>query len=237
MGATIRSQIRAPGQRSFWLAAAALIVVAGLLVAFRMSIQPRDLFDDRGARACNRLPRRGRPCRSTREPHPVLPAVAAAAALRSVRSRDAVFGPAGRRVLSRRRLGAHAVRLSLRPLDARRTLGGPRSALRPRGPGARRARVRDPAPREASNPGGPPPALAFAIGVSVSAAQYLSTLFAGGGRVSTLTTEALALADGGDRRLSAIVGLAQTLFPFAVYATALAGPRILHGKRRGLVDP
>ena len=84
---------------------------------------------------------------------------------------------------------------------------------------------------------GPPPALAFAIGVSVSAAQYLSTLFAGGGRVSTLTTEALALADGGDRRLSAIVGLAQTLFPFAVYATALAGPRILHGKRRGLVDP
>ena len=78
------------------------------------------------------------------------------AALLSVRSRDAVFGPAGRRVLSRRRLGAHAVRLSLRPLDARRTLGGTRSALRPRGPGARRARVRDPSPREASNPRGPP---------------------------------------------------------------------------------
>ena len=82
-----------------------------------------------------------------------------------------------------------------------------------------------------------PLALAFAIGVSVSAAQYLSTLFAGGGRVSTLTTEALALADGGDRRLSAIVGLGQALFPLAIYSFALAAPRILHRKRRGLVEP
>ncbi len=79
--------------------------------------------------------------------------------------------------------------------------------------------------------------LAFAIGVSVSAAQYLSTLFAGGGRVATLTTEALALVDGGDRRLSAVFGLMQALVPFVVYAAALAAPRILHRRRLGLVDP
>jgi putative thiamine transport system permease protein len=65
-----------------------------------------------------------------------------------------------------------------------------------------------------------PLSLAFAVGVSVSVAQYLSTLFVGGGRVATLTTEALALASGGDRRLSGVVGLAQTLVPLAGYAGA-----------------
>ena len=70
-----------------------------------------------------------------------------------------------------------------------------------------------------------PLALAFAIGFAVSAAQYLATLFAGGGRVATLTTEALALAGGGDRRMSALVGLSQTAAPFAVWLAALAAAR------------
>jgi putative thiamine transport system permease protein len=65
-----------------------------------------------------------------------------------------------------------------------------------------------------------PLSLAFAVGVAVSVAQYLSTLFVGGGRVATLTTEALALASGGDRRLSGIVGLAQALVPLAAFAGA-----------------
>ena len=65
-----------------------------------------------------------------------------------------------------------------------------------------------------------PLSLAFAIGVAVSVAQYLSTLFVGGGRVATLTTEGLALASGGDRRLSGVVGLTQALVPLAVYAAA-----------------
>ncbi|MGB1027473.1 MAG: ABC transporter permease, partial [Rhodospirillaceae bacterium] len=42
---------------------------------------------------------------------------------------------------------------------------------------------------------------AAAIGIAVSTAQYLPTLFAGGGRVPTLTTEAVSLAAGADRRL------------------------------------
>ena len=79
-----------------------------------------------------------------------------------------------------------------------------------------------------------PLALAFAIGVAVSVAQYLATLFAGGGRVATLTTEALALAGGGDRRLSAMLGLAQALVPLAVYGAAFALPRIAFAHRRGL---
>jgi putative thiamine transport system permease protein len=79
-----------------------------------------------------------------------------------------------------------------------------------------------------------PLALAFAIGVAVSVAQYLSTLFAGGGRVATLTTEALALAGGGDRRLSALIGLAQAAVPLVFYAAAFALPRIAFARRRGL---
>jgi putative thiamine transport system permease protein len=82
-----------------------------------------------------------------------------------------------------------------------------------------------------------PLALAFAIGVAVSVAQYLATLFAGGGRVATLTTEALALAGGGDRRLSAILGLMQAILPFAFYVAALAIPRLVFARRRGLQNP
>ena len=43
--------------------------------------------------------------------------------------------------------------------------------------------------------------IALAVGFAVSVAQYVPTLFAGGGRFSTLTTEALTLAAGGDRRV------------------------------------
>ncbi|MEX2202076.1 MAG: ABC transporter permease subunit, partial [Dongiaceae bacterium] len=46
-----------------------------------------------------------------------------------------------------------------------------------------------------------PAAIAFAIGAAVSIAQYLPTLFAGAGRVTTLTTEAVGLSAGGDRRI------------------------------------
>ena len=46
--------------------------------------------------------------------------------------------------------------------------------------------------------------IALAVGFAVSVAQYLPTLFAGGGRFATLTTETLGLSAGGDRR---VVGL------------------------------
>jgi putative thiamine transport system permease protein len=55
--------------------------------------------------------------------------------------------------------------------------------------------------------------IALAIGASVSFAQYLPTLIAGGGRVTTIATEAVALASGGERRPIAVFGLLQALLP------------------------
>ena len=63
--------------------------------------------------------------------------------------------------------------------------------------------------------------IATAVGVAVSVDQYLPTLFAGAGRVVTLTTEAVTLASGGDRRFTGVFGLLQALIPLAVYGVAL----------------
>jgi putative thiamine transport system permease protein len=67
------------------------------------------------------------------------------------------------------------------------------------------------------------PALLFAwaIGASVSLAQYLPTLMLGGGRIATITTEAVALTSGSDRRVMAIYGLWQTLLPLLFYTIAM----------------
>jgi putative thiamine transport system permease protein len=63
---------------------------------------------------------------------------------------------------------------------------------------------------------------ALAIGFSVSVALYVPTLFAGAGRVDTLTTEAVALSSGSDRRVAAVHGVLQMLLPLAVFLLALA---------------
>ncbi|MEW6632865.1 MAG: ABC transporter permease [Pseudomonadota bacterium] len=76
--------------------------------------------------------------------------------------------------------------------------------------------------------------LASAIGFAVSVAQYLPTLFVGGGRVATLTTEAVALASGGDRRVVGVLAVLQSLLPLVTYLAALAVPRIVFADRRGL---
>jgi putative thiamine transport system permease protein len=69
-----------------------------------------------------------------------------------------------------------------------------------------------------------PIAAAFAVGFAVSVAQYLSTQFVGAGRHATLTTEALTLASGGQRSLSAAFALLQAALPalmfLAVHALA-----------------
>ena len=68
---------------------------------------------------------------------------------------------------------------------------------------------------------------ASAVGLSVSIGQYLPTLLIGGGRVSTLTTEAIALATGGDRRAIGVFALAQTALALAPFALALLLPRLV----------
>jgi putative thiamine transport system permease protein len=75
---------------------------------------------------------------------------------------------------------------------------------------------------------------ATAVGIAVSVGQYLATLLIGGGRVSTLTTEAVALASGGDRRAIGVYGLMQTLAALVPFTLALLIPSILWRNRRGL---
>lgn len=75
---------------------------------------------------------------------------------------------------------------------------------------------------------------ALAIGVGVSVAQYLPTLFLGAGRIATLTTEAVTLASSSDRRVTAVYATLQAGLPFVAYALAFAVPALLHTNRRGL---
>ena len=64
-------------------------------------------------------------------------------------------------------------------------------------------------------------AAAFAVGFAVSVAQFLPTLFVGGGRFATVTTEAVALSSGGQRSLLAAFALLQWLLPACLFALAL----------------
>jgi putative thiamine transport system permease protein len=66
--------------------------------------------------------------------------------------------------------------------------------------------------------------VAFAVGFAVSVGQYLPTLFAGAGRITTLTTEAVTLSSGADRRVMAVWALLQSCLPLLVYALASAWP-------------
>ena len=77
-------------------------------------------------------------------------------------------------------------------------------------------------------------AIACAIGFAVSIALYLPTLFAGAGRIATLTTEAVTLSSGGDRRVIGVYAFIQALLPLAVYAIALALPALIYRNRKGL---
>jgi putative thiamine transport system permease protein len=65
-----------------------------------------------------------------------------------------------------------------------------------------------------------PLALALAVGASVSVALYLPTLFAGGGRIGTLATEAVTLAQGGDRRLASATGIVLAVLPLLALLAA-----------------
>ena len=71
-------------------------------------------------------------------------------------------------------------------------------------------------------------AVAAAVGFAVSVTQYLPTVFAGAGRYSTLTTEAVALASGANRRLIGVYAVAQTLLPLLGFALALTLARREH---------
>jgi len=76
---------------------------------------------------------------------------------------------------------------------------------------------------------------AVAVGFAVSVGQYLATLLMGGGRIATLTTEAVALSSGGDRRAIGVYSLMQTGAALVPFAIALLIPALVWRNRKGLL--
>ncbi|MBI1774166.1 MAG: ABC transporter permease [Proteobacteria bacterium] len=79
-----------------------------------------------------------------------------------------------------------------------------------------------------------PVLFALAVGFAVSVAQYLPTLFAGGGRWPSLTTEAVTLSAGGDRRLIGVYAFSQSLLPLLGFTLAMMLPVWVFRHRRAL---
>ena len=63
-------------------------------------------------------------------------------------------------------------------------------------------------------------AASMAVGFAVSVAQYLPTLYVGAGRFNTVSTEAVTLASGGQRSLTAAYAGLQWLLPVLMFALA-----------------
>ena len=75
---------------------------------------------------------------------------------------------------------------------------------------------------------------ACAVGFAVSIGQYLPTLLIGVGRWPTITTEAVALASGGDRRVIGVYAFMQMILPFLGFALAALVPTILFRNRKDM---
>ncbi|WEX79279.1 ABC transporter permease [Sinorhizobium numidicum] len=75
---------------------------------------------------------------------------------------------------------------------------------------------------------------ALAVGFSVSVGLYLPTLLIGAGRLTTITTEAVALSSGGDRRVIGVYALIQALLPFLAFLVASLAPQLLFRNRRAM---
>lgn len=75
---------------------------------------------------------------------------------------------------------------------------------------------------------------AAAIGIAVSAGQFLATQLVAGARWPGITTEAVAISSGGNRRTLAIYALLQTLVPLIAFAVATLLPAVWFRHRRGM---
>ena len=67
--------------------------------------------------------------------------------------------------------------------------------------------------------------IAIALGLAISFGQYLPTLLAGGGRIATITTEAVTLANGASRRTSAVYAIIQMALPLVGFIVAWVLPK------------
>ena len=68
--------------------------------------------------------------------------------------------------------------------------------------------------------------IAIALGLAISFGQYLPTLLAGGGRIATITTEAVTLANGASRRTSAVYAIIQMALPLIGFILAWILPKL-----------
>ncbi len=76
----------------------------------------------------------------------------------------------------------------------------------------------------------------LALGIAVSTALYLPTVIMGAGRFETLTTEAVALSSGGNRRVLAVYAVIQQMLPLLFFSVAILLPRWLFRNRRGMLS-
>ena len=67
--------------------------------------------------------------------------------------------------------------------------------------------------------------IATALGLAISFGQYLPTLLVGGGRITTITTEAVTLANGASRRTSAVYAMIQMILPLIGFILAWVLPK------------
>ncbi|MEM0908520.1 MAG: ABC transporter permease [Pseudomonadota bacterium] len=76
-----------------------------------------------------------------------------------------------------------------------------------------------------------PLAVAAALCVAVSVGLYVPTQVIGGGRVTTVTTEAVAASASGDRRLIGLFATLQLVLPFIAFTVARGVPRLAKAAR------
>jgi len=75
---------------------------------------------------------------------------------------------------------------------------------------------------------------AAAVGFAVSIGQYLPTVLVGAGRLTTITTEAVALASGGDRRAIGVYTFLQMVLPAAGFLVATLVPALVFRRFRAM---
>lgn len=75
---------------------------------------------------------------------------------------------------------------------------------------------------------------AGAVGFAVSVGLYLPTLLIGAGRLPTITTEAVALASGGNRRVIGVYAFLQMLLPALGFLVATLIPALIFRRSRRL---
>jgi len=75
---------------------------------------------------------------------------------------------------------------------------------------------------------------ALFVGVAVSASLYLPSLFAGGGRITTVTLEAVALASGGSRQMAGVATMLQLAMPLAIFVLLRVWQARRYGRFAGM---